>query len=67
MKLGFLSYKNDFRAPIHPESIQKYNSNLFLDEGIFENLNYIFPNEENVAKIKNINELKEFQQQLNTI
>ena len=57
MKLGFLSYKNDFRAPIHPESIQKYNSNLFLDEGIFENLNYIFPNEENVAKIKNINEL----------
>ena len=57
MKLGFLSYKNDFRAPIHPESIQKYNSNLFLDEGIFENLNYIFPNEENVTKIKNINEL----------
>jgi len=57
MKLGFLSYKNDFRAPIHPESIQKYNSNLFLDEGIFENLNYIFPNEENVAKIKNLNEL----------
>jgi NAD(P) transhydrogenase subunit alpha len=57
MKLGFLSYKNDFRAPIHPESIQKYNSNLFLDERIFENLNYIFPNEENVTKIKNINEL----------
>ena len=57
MKLGFLSYKNDFRAPIHPESIQKYNSNLFLDEGIFENLNYIFPNEENVTKIKNFNEL----------
>ena len=57
MKLGFLSYKNDFRAPIHPESIQKYNSNLFLDEGIFENLNYIFPKEENVAKIKNLNEL----------
>ena len=57
MKLGFLSYKNDFRAPIHPESIQKYNSNLFLDEGIFENLNYIFPNEENVTKIKNLNEL----------
>ena len=57
MKLGFLSYKNDFRAPIHPESIQKYNLNLFLDEGIFENLNYIFPNEENVTKIKNLNEL----------
>jgi len=57
MKLGFLSYKNDFRAPIHPETIQKYNSNLFLDEGIFENLNYIFPKEENVAKIKNLNEL----------
>ena len=57
MKLGFLSYKNDFRAPIHPESIQKYNSNLFLDERIFENLNYIFPNEENVTKIKNLNEL----------
>ena len=57
MKLGFLSYKNDFRAPIHPESIQKYNSNLFLDEGIFENLNYIFPNEENVTKVKNFNEL----------
>ena len=57
MKLGFLSYKNDFRAPIHPESIQKYNSNLFLDEGIFENLNYIFPKEENVTKIKNLNEL----------
>jgi len=57
MKLGFLSYKNDFRAPIHPETIQKYNSNLFLDEGIFENLNYIFPKEENVTKIKNLNEL----------
>jgi len=57
MKLGFLSYKNDFRAPIHPESIQKYNSNLFLDERIFENLNYIFPNEENVTMIKNLNEL----------
>jgi len=57
MKLGFLYYKNDFRAPIHPESIQKYNSNLFLDERIFENLNYIFPNEENVTKIKNLNEL----------
>ena len=57
MKLGFLSYKNDFRAPIHPETIQKYNSNLFLDEGIFENLNYIFPKEENVTKIKKLNEL----------
>jgi len=57
MKLGFLSYKSDFRAPIHPETIQKYNSNLFLDEGIFENLNYIFPKEENVTKIKNLNEL----------
>jgi NAD(P) transhydrogenase subunit alpha len=57
MKLGFLSYKNDFRAPIHPESIQKYNLNLFLDEGIFDNLNYTFPNEEKVTKIKNLNEL----------
>ena len=57
MKLGFLSYKNDFRAPIHPESIQKYNLNLFLEEGIFDNLNYTFPNEEKVTKIKNLNEL----------
>ncbi|MGA1479333.1 MAG: NAD(P)(+) transhydrogenase (Re/Si-specific) subunit alpha [Candidatus Actinomarina sp.] len=57
MKLGFLSDKNDFRAPLHPESIQKYNLNLFLEEGIFDNLNYTIPNEDNVTKIKNLNEL----------
>ena len=57
MKLGFLSDKNDFRAPLHPESIQKYNLNLFLEEGIFDNLNYTIPNEDNVTKIKNLNDL----------
>ena len=57
MKLGFLSDKNDFRAPLHPESIQKYNLNLFLEEGIFDNLNYTIPNEDNVTKFKNLNDL----------
>ena len=35
MKVGFLSDKNGFRAPLHPDSLKKYDkTQLFVDKDI---------------------------------
>ena len=39
MKVGFLSDKNGFRAPLHPDSLKKYDkTQLFVEKDIFKNL-----------------------------
>ena len=39
MKVGFLSDKNGFRAPLHPDSLTKYNkTQLFVEKDIFKNI-----------------------------
>ena len=40
MKIGFLTDKNGYRAPIHPESIEKYSLDVHLEKDIFEYLKY---------------------------
>ena len=32
MKIGFLTDKNGYRAPIHPESIEKYSLDVHLEK-----------------------------------
>ena len=57
MKIGFLTDKNGYRAPIHPESIEKYSLDVHLEKDIFDYLKYsefIQNNDEIVEKIKNI-------------
>jgi len=55
MKIGFLTDKNGYRAPLHPESIEKYSTDLYIEKDIFEFLNYQTKNE----KIKNISNLSD--------
>ncbi|MDC0058413.1 NAD(P)(+) transhydrogenase (Re/Si-specific) subunit alpha [Acidimicrobiaceae bacterium] len=39
MKVGFLSDKSGFRAPLHPDSLTKYNkTQLFVEKDIFKNI-----------------------------
>ena len=39
MNVGFLSDKNGFRAPLHPDSLTKYSkTKLFVEKDIFKNL-----------------------------
>ena len=39
MKVGFLSDKDGFRAPLHPDSLTKYNkTQLFVEKDIFKNI-----------------------------
>ena len=39
MKVGFLSDKNGFRSPLHPDSLKKYDkTQLFVEKDIFKNL-----------------------------
>lgn len=53
MKIGFLTDKNGYRAPLHPESIEKYSTDLYVQKDIFEFLHYQTKDE----KIKNISTL----------
>lgn len=55
MKIGFLTDKNGYRAPLHPESIEKYSTDLYAQKDIFEFLNYQTKDE----KIKNISDLND--------
>ena len=40
MKIGFLTDVDGYRAPIHPESIEKYSLDVYLEKNIFDYLNY---------------------------
>ena len=53
MKVGFLSDKNGFRAPLHPDSLKKYDkTQLFVDKDIFKNLEL---NAKDYKKLKPLN------------
>ena len=56
MKIGFLTDKNGYRAPLHPESIEKYSTDLYIEKDIFEFLNYQ-TNDEKIKNISNLNDL----------
>ena len=57
MNIGFLTDVNGYRAPIHPESIKKYLSDVYLEKDIFNSLNYKESNQENVKIISKISDL----------
>ena len=54
MKIGFLTDIDGFRAPVHPESIEKYSSDIHLEKNIFDYLNYTDPSQDNVKTISNV-------------
>ena len=56
MKIGFLTDKNGYRAPLHPESIEKYSTDLYIQKDIFEFLNYQ-TKDEKIKNISNLNDL----------
>jgi NAD(P) transhydrogenase subunit alpha len=56
MKIGFLTDKNGYRAPLHPESIEKYSTDLYIEKDIFEFLNYQ-TRDEKIKNISNLNDL----------
>ena len=56
MKIGFLTDKNGYRAPLHPESIEKYSTDLYVQKDIFEFLNYQ-TKDEKIKNIFNLNDL----------
>ena len=57
MNIGFLTDVYGYRAPIHPESIKKYLSDVYLEKDIFNSLNYKESNQENVKIISKISDL----------
>ena len=57
MKIGFLTDVDGYRAPIHPESIEKYSLDVYLEKNIFDYLNYADSSLENVKKISNLSDL----------
>ena len=57
MNIGFLTDVYGYRAPIHPESIEKYLSDVYLEKDIFNSLNYKESNQENVKIISKISDL----------
>ena len=53
MKVGFLTDKHGFRAPLHPDSLQKYEkTQLFVDKDVFKNLDL---NAKDYKKLKLLN------------
>lgn len=56
MKIGFLTDKNGYRAPLHPESIEKYSTDLYIEKDIFEFLNYQ-TEDEKIKSISSLNDL----------
>lgn len=56
MKIGFLTDKNGYRAPLHPESLEKYSTDLYVQKDIFEFLNYQ-TKDEKIKNISNLNDL----------
>ena len=57
MKIGFLTDKNGYRAPIHPESIEKYSLDVHLEKDIFEYLKYSESIQNNVKTISKVSDL----------
>ena len=54
MKIGFLTDIDGYRAPIHPESIEKYSLDIHLEKNIFDYLNYANSSKNNVKTISNV-------------
>ena len=54
MKIGFIKDVDGYRAPVHPESIDKYTADIHLEKGLFDYLNYSEP-----KNVKTISKLKE--------
>jgi len=57
MKIGFLTDVDGYRAPIHPESIEKYSLDVHLEKNIFDYLNYADSSLDNVKKISKLSDL----------
>ena len=57
MKIGFLTDVDGYRAPVHPESIEKYSFDVYLEKNIFDYLNYADSSQENVKNISNLSDL----------
>ena len=57
MKIGFLTDVDGYRAPIHPESIDKYSFDVHLEKNIFDFLNYADSSLDNVKTISNLSDL----------
>ena len=57
MKIGFLTDVDGYRAPIHPESIEKYSFDVHLEKNIFDYLNYADSSLDNVKTISNLSDL----------
>ena len=51
MKIGFLTDIDGFRAPVHPESIEKYSLDVHLEKNIFDYLNYADSSQDNVKTL----------------
>jgi hypothetical protein len=56
MKIGFLTDKNGYRAPLHPESIEKYLTDLYIEKDIFKFLNYQ-TEDEKIKSMSSVNDL----------
>ena len=57
MNIGFLTDVDGYRAPIHPESFEKYSMDVFLEKNIFDYLNYPDSIKENVKTISKLSDL----------
>ena len=57
MNIGFLTDVDGYRAPIHPESFEKYSMDLHIEKTIFDYLNYPDANQENVKTISKLSDL----------
>ncbi len=57
MNIGFLTDVDGYRAPIHPESFEKYSMDLHLEKNIFDDLNYPDSKQENVKTISKLSDL----------
>ena len=57
MKIGFLTDVDGYRAPIHPESIEKYSFDVHLEKNIFDYLNYADSAQDNVKTMSNLSDL----------
>ena len=57
MNIGFLTDVDGYRAPIHPESFEKYSMDLHLEKNIFDYLNYADSKQENVKTISKLSDL----------
>ena len=57
MNIGFLTDVDGYRAPIHPESFEKYSMDLHLEKNILDYLNYPDSKQENVKTISKLSDL----------